>query len=159
MQHIGVSREIPLNIKPRENTGRKWRETFHENQNGGEPLRRVRPSHFKLTSCAGSYHVLSCSSPESVQTDPHTHTHTWLHLGQTPLSCRERPALPCLVCYSAPSKCDKTHEGMKSNEVDSRCRDRFTALLLQAYIQWIIYTTLCHCDICWVDLGLEWAWL
>lgn len=140
--------EIPLNMKPSENTEDNWRETFHENQHNGKPLRHIGTSDFKLTSFPVSYRVppshhleerhpqsRSCThtlhrSRESICTWPR---HLWAYRG-------ERPVSPCLVCSSGLSECDKTHEGLRSNWGDLQCHDRFTTLLLQAYIQWNIYS-------------------
>lgn len=144
----GSEGEIPLNTKPRKNTGNKLKRNIPR-----------EPTHWwtlKLTLWIGT-DIMSCSLSSS--TSPgreraclriHTHTHagrhahrrSWvhMHLAQTFLLWREWPVLPCLVCSSALSKCDKTHEWARRNSGDLQHRDRFTALLLQTYIHWNIYS-------------------
>lgn len=124
-----------------------WRETFHENQHTGEPLNWL--SGLELTSCPVRYqvpHHLAGSERACVFTHTHAgrhaHRRSWvhMHLAQTFLLWREWPVWPCLVCSSALSKCDKTHEWVRRNSGDLQHRDRFTALLLQTYIHWNIYS-------------------
>lgn len=106
VQHRGIGGGIPLNTRPRKNTGNKWRETFHENQHIGEPLNWLWA--LELTSCPVRYqapHHLAGSEQSGVVTHTHTcRTCTHIRVRESRrtwrrLACRrEWPVLPCLVC-------------------------------------------------------------
>lgn len=146
----GFSGEIPLNLKPSENKDDRWRETFCIPQ---KPTRRqTPPSLWTLwlrsdimscwVSCSPAYHLEESRHIQSrscTYIAPFKGVH--LHLAQTPLSLvRRKASLTMFSLFFWLSKCDKTHEGLRSNWGDLQCHDRFTTLLLQTYIQWNIYS-------------------
>lgn len=121
--------------------------TFQENQHNGKPLRHIGRSDFQLTSCPVRSHVplhITCRRA-GTHTQSRSCTHTapfkgaHLHLAQTPLSLVRRKASLTMFSLFC-SQCDKSHEGLRTNWGDLQCHDRFTALLMQTYIQWNIYS-------------------